>query len=811
MTARSLLNPMTVRNTKRVIGQNKKLLIVISILQALGIPLCALVLMLELLFETFAKEYDAYSPIFSGLYLYIGIGVACLGAAVVAGIIAAISVYQELWKKSKVDMLYSLPLTGTQRFLSHYIGGLFVYLVPYIIAVLLGWLVVFGMSIPIDFSVIEMEKGEFLGQFAKYYSMASVGLGLLMLLYYTTTTLLVSCCGTIFEGIYSTLLFNVLMPGALAAIIGVICANVEGLNFEYTWQAIGYTSPLGGLIYLVYILSDAGSVYIGWNDIVGSEALSHGMVPNFLRWALVITLIIAAVLVLNWKLYQRRKAEAVGTPFVYVGAYYLLLTLVTVLILCMSEVGVLGAAILFSAIVYFVMEVIRKRGFRKFWLTGVTYVTTVVVTLSGFWLIAATDGLGRAWYIPPHAAVSSLRIEMIADHNNSTDLSLEFTDKDVIKAVQEVQKDIIADYRKDGDTTSVYNEYLYESGYHILEYGYDDYGYSMGYSLTDPRTYHDDYNYNYSFSSILDDYFEDETEWVYSYAREYHLALTYYTYTGSTIHRTYYINGSQLIAMLDAVRGTELWANASADQLKKHLTESGINQAYENDHAKVPNRFNIQLSTPTDRTSETFSITGGQASIDRIAAAFRNDLKNVDPKALHTSGVYGILENQPIYNCYTETIAVLEELGVTPFDVSEIYGFNSAYNNQYTGDESSMLKIRIYNPGDFSFGDEDTRFASEYQEIFVLPQADAWEYTYYCDYTSSIETDFPELNAVLESASSWNVTGTDGCLLVVNGRACMIPAEDKDLIDALIAAAGDAEDSLTGSGQDDYQGLFGTF
>ena len=60
---------MTVRNTKRVIGQNKKLLIVISILQALGIPLCALVFMLELLFETFAKEYDAYSPIFSGLYL----------------------------------------------------------------------------------------------------------------------------------------------------------------------------------------------------------------------------------------------------------------------------------------------------------------------------------------------------------------------------------------------------------------------------------------------------------------------------------------------------------------------------------------------------------------------------------------------------------------------------------------------------------------------------------------------------------------------------------------------------------------------
>ncbi len=810
MTARSLLNPMTVRNTKRVIGQNKKLLIVISILEALGIPLCALVFMLELLLETAAEKYDAYTPIISGLGLYAFIGVACLGAAVVAGIIAAISVYQELWKKSKVDMLYSLPLTGTQRFFSHYVGGLFVYLVPYIIAVLLGWLVVFGMSIPIDFSVIEMEKGQFLGEFAKYYSMASIGLGLLMLLYYTTTTLLVTCCGTLFEGIYSTLLFNVLMPGALAAIIGVICANVEGLSFEYTWQAIGYTSPLGGLIYLIFILSDAGSVYIGWNDINGSEALSHGMVPNFLRWALVITLIIAALLVLNWKLYQRRKAEAVSTPFIYVGAYYLLLTLVTVLILCMSVVGVLGAAILFSAIVYFVMEVIRKRGFRRFWLTGVTYVTTVVVTLSGFWLVGATDGFGRAWYVPAPAAVSSLRVEMSADHNVSTDLILEFTDKDVIKAVQEVQKDIIADYRKDGDTTSAYNEYLYESGFHILEYGYDDYGYATGYYLTDPHIYEDNYQHNYSFSSVLDAYINNETTWVYNYARDYHVEFTYYTYTGSTIHRSYYVNGGQFIAMLDAVRGTELWADACADQLKKQLTESGISQAYEIDYVKVPNRFNIQLSTPTDRYSKTFSITGGQASIDRIAAAFRNDLKNVDAKELHTAGVYGILEYQPIYNCYTETIAVLEELGVTPFHVSEIYGFNSAYNNQYTGDEASMLNIRIYNPGDFSFGAEDVCFTSEYQEIYVLPQADVWEYTHYCDYTSFMEADFPELNAVLESASSWHVTGTDGYLLVVNGRGGMIPAEDKDLIDALIAAA-DGSVISGQSSQNGYQGLFGTF
>ena len=85
---------------------------------------------------------------------------------------------------------------------------------------------------------------------------------------------------------------------------------------------------------------------------------------------LVMVVLIAAVLVLAWHLYRKRRAEAVGKPYVYLLAYYIMLTLLTVLILTLFAVGMNGAAILFAAVVYLIMEVVRKRGFRKFWLSG---------------------------------------------------------------------------------------------------------------------------------------------------------------------------------------------------------------------------------------------------------------------------------------------------------------------------------------------------------------------------------------------------------------------------------------------------------
>lgn len=793
MTARSLLNSMSMRNMRRVVGHNKKLMIIICILQALGIPLIAGVLMLEMIRSSMIVDTEEINSIIyamlSGITLYSGIGVTCLGAAVLSGIIAAIASYQELWKKSKVDMLYALPLTGKQRFFSHYFGGAVVYLLPYIVAVLLGWIIVLSLSIPVNFDALEISRTTFLTEFAKYYTLGSIGLGLLMWLYYTSTVLIITCCGTLFESIYTTLLLNALLPGTLAAVIGVICANVDGLGFLHTWHSIGYTSPLGGLIYLIYILSGATVPSMDRNTAYASEALGHGMIPSFIRWALVLFVIITLLLILSWQLYQRRLAESVSKPFIYIGAYYFLLTLVTVCILCMTEVGVLGAAILFSAIVYFVMEVIRKRGFRKFWLTAITYVATVVVTLSSFALVGVTNGFGRAYYIPPASTVSSMQITL-PSYPDNMDLTLEYTNKDVIRAVQEVQKDIVSDWKADGDSTSAINRRLQDEGYMILSYGYrDGSSYGEDYYLTDPQEYNDYYYDDYYSYFDMDVPVDDPEDWVYSYASDRFVEITYYTYTGSEVHREYYVNFDQYVGLLNAVRGTSLYNQACTEQFEYAITNQV--EEYQSDESGgyryvIPDRVQLSLAATRYGYGKEFYALGGKSFITTLTDCYRRDLENMTAEDYCTGGIYGYLCDIPIWNACTETIELIESKSYRSIKVSERYNFVDESNwMDDSGVSSQTLDIRIYAPGKYETG-ADVYKAHAGNELFVKMDGLTYFDTYYTSIASTFEENYPDMYALLEAASADYISAEDCYMLVVNGSNYVIPPEASELAEAII-------------------------
>lgn len=808
MTARSLLNSLPMRNMRRVVGQNKKLMIVICILQALGIPLIAGVLMLEMLrsslmTDALSENYAILVTMLASISLYSFIGVTCLGAAVISGIIAGITVFQELWKKTKVDMLYALPLTGKQRFFSHYFGGAIIYLLPYIVAVLLGWVIVLGLSIPINFDNLEMTRAVFLMEFAKYYTLGSIGLGLLMWLYYTSTVLIVTCCGTLFESIYTTLLLNVLMPGALAAIIGVICGNVNGFSFEHTWHSIGYTSPLGGLIYLIYILSDPASFSVGWNTAYASQAMGHGMIPSFIRWALVLTVIVTLLLILAWQLYQRRLAESVSKPFIYVGAYYVLLTVFTVLILCMSEVGVLGAAILFSAIVYFVMEVIRKRGFRKFWLTAITYVTTVAVTLTGFWVISFTKGFGRVYYIPAAAAVSSMRIEL-PSFPDSANLTLEYTDKDVITAIQAVQRDIIADYKAEDSTTDAIDRRLHEEGYMILNYGYDDgkdaYGSTLGedYYLEDPEEY-SPYYYDDLYSYYdMEQPVEDPEDWFYNYADTYRVDITYYTYTGSEIHRSYDVNFDQYIEIMKVLWGTELHTEAFVEYFAFTLRENLQDYRYDengNGSPYFPSRVMLEVHSGVYSSAyRTFYTSGGESVITELTDCYRRDLEKMTPED-YLNGTSCYLYDLPIWNACTETFAALDNMGMNPLDVSEKYFFMDRNNTLADSDYAPQLvDVRIYAPDNYATGAETYKSHSS-RRLYVKTDGLAYFDTYYTGYYTAFEENYPEMYALMEASMADAVYEEDCYMLVVNGTCYVVPPEASDLAEIVIAGgSGSAEE-----------------
>ena len=126
MTAKSLINPLAVRNLGCAVKENKKLMIVISILHLLGIPMGSVVILVQLWLDSLQRDEYYYSS-YVDLSGYMVIACCCLGAALLIGMIAATGVFQELWKKTRVDMIYSLPMTGSQRFASHYLAGTVVY------------------------------------------------------------------------------------------------------------------------------------------------------------------------------------------------------------------------------------------------------------------------------------------------------------------------------------------------------------------------------------------------------------------------------------------------------------------------------------------------------------------------------------------------------------------------------------------------------------------------------------------------------------------------------------------------------------
>ena len=112
------------------VKDNMKLMIVIFVLHFAAAPLLLITMLTQLA--------ASHSPDIDGGF--IAAAVIGTGLAAAAGMICALSVFKYLYKKSAVDMRLSLPMTTGQRFVSDFLSGLFIYVVPFIGAELISLL-----------------------------------------------------------------------------------------------------------------------------------------------------------------------------------------------------------------------------------------------------------------------------------------------------------------------------------------------------------------------------------------------------------------------------------------------------------------------------------------------------------------------------------------------------------------------------------------------------------------------------------------------------------------------------------------------
>ena len=100
------------------------------VLYLLGAPTVIIVLMADIRRGFVAEDM----PYIYNVVLFFMIGICCTGAAAVMGLVFTVGIYKGLYDKSTCDMQAALPMTVKEKFLSDYLSGLSVLLLPYIAA-----------------------------------------------------------------------------------------------------------------------------------------------------------------------------------------------------------------------------------------------------------------------------------------------------------------------------------------------------------------------------------------------------------------------------------------------------------------------------------------------------------------------------------------------------------------------------------------------------------------------------------------------------------------------------------------------------
>lgn len=588
---------------KNTILENKKFLFIISVLHLIGYPVIA-----------FTIRYYSEHPDNTDENYAIASCIA-LAIAILSGAIIAISIFNYLYKKSTVDMNLSLPLTTRQRFLSEYFAGLTIYIVPAIIGGLIG-------------TVILLTGKHELMEIVKYtiYIGSVVIIG--MILYYSLTVLILSCCGSLFETILSTLLINAMIPASIYLLSYTIISNDSfGLSSNSLFlNQIFISSPIGNAAFIIYFFDN-----LNMYGNVNTNLYVHWLIPT-----LIFTILIV---LLSYFLYKKRKAEQVSKPYVYKFIYYAILFFVTFCIISIFKVSTGSSdytahtdstpidasffpAVMCSGIVFFIMEIISNRGFKKFWLSILKFAGTITCIYAVLLLCHATNGFGVNKYVPLESAVDNV----IIDFDNTSTYNLPIRNKHTIHDVVSLHEKVIKEKYEDKNT----------SHKEIPE-------------------------------SELDQRIKNGA--LATYNRN-NISITYYLKNGSILTREYNVSDEQMEQLYASMMTGRDYAEYCYNKLSYSFAFRVENDKNAR-NIEIYNKINQKIST-TKLTVDEFS---------KLIKAYKNDIENMSADSFYTDKIIGTIDLEyPIRESFINTLNFLEEycnISIDDFEVTSL-GDNNA-------------------------------------------------------------------------------------------------------------------------------------
>lgn len=406
-TKKKFFSKAMLHNGRQNVITNFKLMVIIFILHIMAMPMLIISAMIQM-FEN-GKAFD--------LDIYAVIAVFTTGMGAAAGLICALSVFSYLYKKTDVDMRMGLPMSTSQRFVSDFLSGLFIYIVPFAAAQIITWILmlighlgfdgktfyIYSNDDPIE--VTSSWTCDVFSTAAPFLWRIIIGGILLMVMFYTVTVFVASLCGNIFESIGYNILLNVLVPLVAYMLISAVMDNAPGVSIDrYAYKTISLCGPFGGVAGLVMSLNA-----IFYED----DITVYSAYYTYPQWCLLFLLIIVLLGSGTYLIYRKRKAEDTGKPVVFGAFYHVILTL-SMFCICYAFLVDDGSEIvpmlIITAVVYLVFHVVRNRGFGHILKGIAAYVITIVVAAGTFLLIEKTEGFGIGTYVPDPASVKCVYI-----------------------------------------------------------------------------------------------------------------------------------------------------------------------------------------------------------------------------------------------------------------------------------------------------------------------------------------------------------------------------------------------------------------
>lgn len=450
------------------VKDNFKLMIVIFVLHFAAAPLLLITSLAEIL--TTGRHFGIDDG-------FIAAAVIGTGLAAASGMICALTVFKYLYNKSAVDMRLSLPMTTSQRFISDFLSGLFIYIVPYIAAEIISWILMLAGHLLCDgktFTYVLPDPSHplqdktyswvcnFFEQAAPFLWRGMLGGLMLMIMFYAVTVLAAGCCGNVFESAAYDILLNILVPVSVYLGIYSVSSNVTGFMVDtYLQKIIPYCGPFGGAYGLILTLENLNAqldrpyIYSMYSPSL-LDSLSFGI------WFLLFTLCTLAVIGISYLIYRKRRAEDTGKPVVFGIFYHIIMTL-GIFSLCYLMV-VDGTqnfvpVIVITFIVYLVMHVIRNRGFGKIVSGLVIYAATIVLSIGSFLLIHDTKAFGAGDYVPDPESIASAQMTYAGMFEKGARYETpitELTDISALTTLTETHKQIIEYHNNNEESTDLY-------------------------------------------------------------------------------------------------------------------------------------------------------------------------------------------------------------------------------------------------------------------------------------------------------------------------------------------------------------------